>query len=89
MAISAQSKQSGTQSGPVQALPEAGAQSGPLPRKPERAGLLEYRFTVRGASREIALSRSHVFRAHGAEIVRGPVFESGSWRIYMTQSIKS
>ena len=48
----------------------------------------EYRFTVTGASRDIAMTRSCTFRAHGAVMVRGPVFEAGLWRVYLVQPLK-
>ncbi len=43
----------------------------------------EFDISVSGASKEIAMTRSFCFRSHGAEIVHGPVFERGRWRIYL------
>ena len=38
---------------------------------------------ISGRSKEIAVTRSHALRSHGAVIVRGPIFEEGLWRIYL------
>ncbi len=45
----------------------------------------DFDIAVSGATKEIAMTRSFCFRSYGAEIVRGPVFERGKWRIYLAQ----
>ena len=59
----------------------------PMPRA--ACAATEYRFTVSGSSRDIAMTRSCAFRAHGAVIVRGPVFEAGVWRVYLVQPLRA